>query len=284
MQICSICLEGECFINNVILFCDLCNLAVHQECYGVPHIPDGSWVCRRCLLSPSKSVDCCLCPNKHGAFKQTEDNRWAHVICAFWIPDVGFANSVFLEPIDSIDRIAPARWKLTCYICKQRGIGACIQCHKMNCYTAFHVTCAQQAGLYMKLEPIRDCGPSSAGMQLSTRKTAFCDVHSPCDATVGQNSTSSEDDKDSRSSSLPPTSGTFTKTKIELRKVRKLLSEGRSSSQDSVHSSHIASEVILNLFFSILVHFQSRRLLSVIISTVYIEYVQSSPIISVNDS
>ncbi|KAM9376803.1 bromodomain-containing protein 1-like isoform 1-T1 [Pholidichthys leucotaenia] len=180
--VCCICMDGDGADSNVILFCDSCNIPVHQECYGVPYVPEGQWLCRHCLQCPSRPAECVFCPNRGGALKKTDDDRWGHVACALWVPEVGFSDTVFIEPIDGVRNIPPARWKLMCYLCKEKGVGACIQCDKMNCYTAFHVSCAQKAGLFMKMEPVKEVTPSGAAT-FTVKKTAYCCSHTPdgCD-------------------------------------------------------------------------------------------------------
>ncbi|PKY22281.1 hypothetical protein RhiirB3_502862, partial [Rhizophagus irregularis] len=148
---CAICDDGECENSNAIVFCDGCNLAVHQDCYGIPYIPEGQWLCRKCIVSPETPVSCIFCPNEGGAFKKTNTNRWAHLLCALWIPEVGLSNTVYMEPIDNIEGIPRGRWKLKCYICEKR-MGACIQCQNTHCCTAFHVTCARKAKLCMRMK------------------------------------------------------------------------------------------------------------------------------------
>ncbi|KXS19202.1 hypothetical protein M427DRAFT_132224 [Gonapodya prolifera JEL478] len=170
-MVCAICDDGEAENANAIVFCDGCNLAVHQDCYGVPFIPEGQWLCRKCMLSPEKTVTCILCPNEGGAFKQTNTNRWAHLLCAIWIPEVGIGNLVTMEPIDNIERIPKSRWKLGCYICKNKS-GCSIQCAHRSCFQAFHVTCARRAKLFMKMK-------SREGEENDKMLKAYCDKHAP---------------------------------------------------------------------------------------------------------
>lgn len=87
-----------------MVFCDCCNICVHQACYGITSIPDGSWLCRTCSLS--QRPDCVLCPNKGGAMKCTRSGqKWAHVSCALWIPEVSIGCVERMEPITKISSI-----------------------------------------------------------------------------------------------------------------------------------------------------------------------------------
>ncbi|KAJ3360878.1 Bromodomain and PHD finger-containing protein 1 [Allomyces arbusculus] len=144
---CIICDDGECENVNAIVWCDGCNIAVHQECYGVPYIPEGQWLCRRCMHPDSPAI-CVLCGQSEGALKRTTDHRWAHVLCALWIPEVTIANTAYMEPID-VSEVPEERTALVCALCK-RKTGACIQCVHPKCYAAFHVSCARNHGLYMQ--------------------------------------------------------------------------------------------------------------------------------------
>lgn len=193
---CAICDDGDCENTNAIVFCDGCDLAVHQECYGVPFIPEGQWMCRKCQLigrgipvsltsvsplnsEPNSIQTCIFCPNTDGAFKQTNASKWAHLLCAMWIPEVSLGNHTFMEPVMEVEKVPKTRWKLTCYLCNQR-MGACIQCGNKNCYQAFHVTCARRAHLFLKM---KNNHGTLAVLDGNTVLKAFCDKHCPPDYT-----------------------------------------------------------------------------------------------------
>ncbi|KAJ5577731.1 uncharacterized protein N7459_006695 [Penicillium hispanicum] len=170
---CAICDDGDCENSNAIVFCDGCDLAVHQECYGVPFIPEGQWLCRKCQLLGRGTTNCIFCPNTEGAFKQTTSSKWAHLLCSIWIPEVSIGNPSLMEPVTDVEKVPRSRWKLLCYICKQR-MGASIQCSNKNCFVAFHVSCARRAQLYLKMK-------IGHGLMDSHLLKAFCDKHVPPD-------------------------------------------------------------------------------------------------------
>ena len=47
-EVCTICSKPDSKPSNKILFCDSCDMAVHQKCYGIMFIPKGDWFCRGC--------------------------------------------------------------------------------------------------------------------------------------------------------------------------------------------------------------------------------------------
>lgn len=245
VQVCAVCSGEEACDSNEIVFCDGCDVGVHQECYGVAFIPEGQWRCQRCQaqlihrkkqhndhihrlilahrakkrkveqlnsekdaqesssvvnshnskteqkklpstklsvanISNSRKgndttadpqcsnfeINCILCPNTTGAFKQTDTGTWAHLSCALWIPEATVEDPDLMEPIIGVENIPESSWLLHCSICKQQSTrstkpghhraelfksGACMRCSAPNCMRAFHVTCAQKAKFYMRL-------------------------------------------------------------------------------------------------------------------------------------
>ena len=59
--LCQVCFEGWTEPTNEIVFCEGCDLAVHQGCYGVPVLPEGDepCFCQPCDLSrPPRDIKC----------------------------------------------------------------------------------------------------------------------------------------------------------------------------------------------------------------------------------
>ncbi|KAL3924991.1 MAG: hypothetical protein SGILL_000704 [Bacillariaceae sp.] len=116
--VCSICNDGEVTPENQILFCEACNVAVHQMCYGIEKIPEGDYYCIPCRFFnrdrmiqtmsdrhlqdgasaprhdlPPLKITCELCPVKQGAYTRANttntctaasDAKWLHMTCAKW--------------------------------------------------------------------------------------------------------------------------------------------------------------------------------------------------------
>ncbi|XP_010116599.1 PREDICTED: protein AF-17-like, partial [Chlamydotis macqueenii] len=138
-------------------------------CYGIVQVPTGPWFCRKCESQERAArVRCELCPHKDGALKRTDNGGWAHVVCALYIPEVQFANVLTMEPI-VLQYVPHDRFNKTCYICEEQGreskaaSGACMACNRHGCRQAFHVTCAQMAGLLceeevLEVDNVKYCG------------------------------------------------------------------------------------------------------------------------------
>ncbi|XP_063784350.1 E3 ubiquitin-protein ligase Jade-2 isoform X2 [Pseudophryne corroboree] len=145
--VCDVCRSPEGEDGNEMVFCDKCNVCVHQACYGILKVPTGNWLCRSCALGVQ--AKCLLCPKRGGALKPTRSGtKWVHVSCALWIPEVSIGCPEKMEPITKISHIPPSRWALSCSLCKE-CTGTCIQCSMPSCITAFHVTCAFDHNLEM---------------------------------------------------------------------------------------------------------------------------------------
>ncbi|XP_029448171.1 protein Jade-1 isoform X4 [Rhinatrema bivittatum] len=128
--VCDVCQSPDGEDGNEMVFCDKCNICVHQACYGILKVPEGSWLCRTCALGVQPK--CLLCPKKGGAMKPTRSGtKWVHVSCALWIPEVSIGSPEKMEPITKVSHIPSSRWALVCSLCSEK-IGACIQVRNLT--------------------------------------------------------------------------------------------------------------------------------------------------------
>ena len=181
--VCDICLDGDVTVDNQILFCESCNVAVHQACYGIPRVPAGDYFCKACLhfgrdkearaqasrtavaataahLKHKPLKICCeLCPRRQGAFvratwkgEEESDNpnkaKWVHVTCSKWL---GLAyrdevkQDVIVDAIDMRDQFRNHDEYYQCCLCES-GRGAFNKCEEADCNNWVHIQCARLSG------------------------------------------------------------------------------------------------------------------------------------------
>lgn len=173
--VCDICYDGESSGENRIIFCDSCDLSVHQQCYRIDVVPKGDYFCRACLFFKrdtkessndtavekdqfSPPIVCELCPKKGGAFVQTfsegsddksSEAKWVHVLCAKWqgllYLDDTHQTAGMVENVTGLKKYF-RDIDAYCYLCKGMR-GAYHQCREEGCKRWMHVTCARSSGI-----------------------------------------------------------------------------------------------------------------------------------------
>ena len=169
--VCEICGDGEVTPDNQILFCEACNVAVHQYCYGIDRIPEGDYYCMACrrlgrdkhkeenphlaAIAQPLPICCELCPLRQGAFIRTDTkpfdggtgDRWVHVVCAKW-QGLNYVDSDHQDVIEDVTqlRIGFRQHEIKCELCKgERGaMNKCVGSE--DCNKWYHITCARAVG------------------------------------------------------------------------------------------------------------------------------------------
>lgn len=215
---CVVCFDGQSPESNPIVFCDRCDLAVHQGCYGLVTLPNNEFFCDRCSIEdrgedPASSVFCQLCSLRDGAFKRTVDGKWVHVVCALWCPKVWIGNLQSLSEINLVAATSPhvkfvdpvaevsARLALPLPVdalkpsdeptndrvaltqgslCRHCKVacGRTIQCAHPDCTASFHPLCGWYEGLSMTIA-LSDRGFVYAGGGAGLRFAMHCEAHLP---------------------------------------------------------------------------------------------------------
>mmetsp|Transcript_14888 Transcript_14888/g.36135 ORF Transcript_14888/g.36135 Transcript_14888/m.36135 type:complete len:2037 (+) Transcript_14888:2150-8260(+) len=209
--VCSICGDGDVTPDNQILFCEACDIPIHQMCYGVEKVPEGDYYCVACkhfkrdkmkedansraLTSSTRAreplpvlpIRCELCPVQYGAYVRCElpkdappnaVTKWVHMGCAKW-QGLNFSGSGQLNPecVEDVTALKREfrRLDYACDICKGKR-GAYHKCSDAGCDKWMHMACAQICGLCEV-----NYGEDVEGHPTEKPWTLFCRQHSDVD-------------------------------------------------------------------------------------------------------
>ena len=193
--VCAICDDGEVTPDNQILFCESCNVAVHQYCYGVEKVPAGDYYCVACRylgrdqqrsrrpdskehIAGPLPIVCELCPHRQGAFIRTdmktddENGKWVHAMCAKWQGlDFIHQKPDLVEDVTDL-KILHRRNEIVCTLCLGER-GSMNRCRVPDCETWMHVTCARAVGTCDVVH-----GETVDGQDQENGWTLLCTFHS----------------------------------------------------------------------------------------------------------
>ncbi|CAJ1958890.1 unnamed protein product [Cylindrotheca closterium] len=209
--VCSICGDGDVTPDNQILFCEACDIPIHQMCYGVEKVPEGDYYCVACRHfkrdkmkedansrarrssttarepMPILPIRCELCPVQYGAYVRCElpkdappnaVTKWVHMGCAKW-QGLNFSGSGQLNPecVEDVTTLKREfrRLDYACDICKGKR-GAYHKCSHPGCGKWMHMTCAHICGLCEV-----NYGEDVEGNPTEKPWTLFCRQHSNVD-------------------------------------------------------------------------------------------------------
>ncbi|OQR87710.1 hypothetical protein ACHHYP_08123 [Achlya hypogyna] len=143
---CDVCWGEESFVDNRIVICEECEVAVHESCYHIARVPDAAWYCLFCTAQlaarEAEIASCAACHELGGALVPTIGNEWVHMACTLYLPELYFIH----DKVDGLDLLQKRR-KLKCSICRAATGAAAVQCDVGKCTTAYHVMCALKAGV-----------------------------------------------------------------------------------------------------------------------------------------
>ena len=263
---CSVCGDGFSAEPNVILFCDRCDVAVHQKCYDIPDVPQHEWLCwpckeyedkmkaegkmqdeirplhslpehRRKLPGGSKEVKCFLCPLKFGAFRRSSDGAaWVHQTCAMWHPETYLTHDNGPNVVEGLWDIPEERFHVKCDLCHLED-GAVVPCPEPGCTCAYHVLCARNCGLYLTVQK---------DMEGNYQHRVYCAAHSKA-----------EQDKDSMP--VPPPMPVYSSPppQIKIQPKQKSAEEIRKDDLETL----AMLEIDLSKMHALRVNFESLRVL-----------------------